>query len=170
MARVTVEDCVTKIPNRFDLVLVATQRARDLSAGVEPEVERENDKDPVIALREIAEGRVDIDALREALVSGLQKHVEVEEPEEDTTTILAAAEKEWAGITGEEGSGEATAGKAPPVEAAEVSAEADAAESAESMEGLDVEDGDKVKDEDKDVELVSPANDEGGENSKTDEP
>ncbi len=162
MARVTVEDCVTKIPNRFDLVLIAAQRARDLTAGESPEVERENDKDPVIALREIAEGRVDIDALRDALVSGLQKHVEIDEPEEDTTTILAAAEKEWAGITGEEGQAGSTAPTDPLKEAAEVSVEADAAESTDSIGGPDVKD--------EDVEVVAPANDEGGENSKTDEP
>ena len=162
MARVTVEDCITKIPNRFDLVLIAAQRSRDLSSGEPPKVEIDNDKDPVIALREIAEGRVDIDELRDALVSGLQKHVEIDEPEEDTTTILAAAEKEWAGITGEEGPEGSIKRTDAPDEAAEVSAEADAAESAESVEGLDVED--------KDVEVVAPANDEGGENSKTDEP
>ncbi|TNC98292.1 MAG: DNA-directed RNA polymerase subunit omega [Stygiobacter sp.] len=83
MARVTVEDCVTKIPNRFELVLIAAQRARDISTGGRITVERDNDKNPVVALREIAEDTVELDHLRNALVTGLQKHVEVDEPEED---------------------------------------------------------------------------------------
>ncbi len=83
MARVTVEDCVLRIPNRFELVLVAGQRARDVSAGARITLERDNDKNPVVALREIAEGTVDLDLLQNALIQGLQKHVEVDEPEED---------------------------------------------------------------------------------------
>lgn len=83
MARVTVEDCVVKVPNRFELVLMASQRARDISAGGRLTVERDNDKNPVVALREIAEDTVPLDHLRNALVTGLQKHVEVDEPEED---------------------------------------------------------------------------------------
>jgi DNA-directed RNA polymerase subunit omega len=83
MARVTVEDCVLKVPNRFELVLVAAQRARDVSSGAKLTVERDNDKNPVVALREIADDTVPLDALRNSLVSGLQKHVEVDEPEED---------------------------------------------------------------------------------------
>lgn len=83
MARVTVEDCVTKVPNRFELVLVAAQRARDISTGGHITVERDNDKNPVVALREIADDTIELDHLRNALVQGLQKHVEVDEPEED---------------------------------------------------------------------------------------
>ena len=83
MARVTVEDCVLKVPNRFELVLVAAQRARDISSGGKLTVERDNDKNPVVALREIADDTVPLDGLRNSLVSGLQKHVEVDEPEED---------------------------------------------------------------------------------------
>ena len=83
MARVTVEDCVLKVPNRFDLVMVAAQRSRDISAGSPLTVERDNDKDPVIALREIAEETVDIDELNDALIRGLQRHVEIDEPEEE---------------------------------------------------------------------------------------
>jgi DNA-directed RNA polymerase subunit omega len=83
MARVTVEDCVLKVPNRFELVLVAAQRARDISSGSKLTVERDNDKNPVVALREIADDTVPLDNLRNELVSGLQKHVEVDEPEED---------------------------------------------------------------------------------------
>ena len=101
MARVTVEDCVVKIPNRFELVLLASQRARDLSAGAAETVERENDKNPVIALREIADETIDLEELHDALIFGLQKYVEVDEPEDDSMAIFAAAEKEWAGVTGD---------------------------------------------------------------------
>jgi DNA-directed RNA polymerase subunit omega len=83
MARVTVEDCVLKVPNRFELVLMAGQRARDISAGAKLTVERDNDKNPVVALREIADDTVGLDHLQNALIQNLQKHVEVDEPEED---------------------------------------------------------------------------------------
>lgn len=93
MARVTVEDCIDKIPNRYELLMVATQRAKDISAGSPIMVSRDNDKNPVIALREIAEEKVNIEDLQKSLVMGLQKYVEVEEPEEEEMEILAA-EKE----------------------------------------------------------------------------
>lgn len=83
MARVTVEDCVVKIPNRFELVMLAGQRARDISAGGSLTVDRDNDKNPVVALREIADETISVDALGEELVQGLQKHIETDEPEED---------------------------------------------------------------------------------------
>jgi len=83
MARVTVEDCILQVPNRFELVLVAAQRARDIASGGRLTVERDNDKNPVVALREIAEETVPLDGLQNALIQGLQKHVEVDEPEED---------------------------------------------------------------------------------------
>lgn len=83
MARVTVEDCVLKVPNRFELVMMAAQRARDMSAGGKPTVDRDNDKNPVVALREIAEGTLELPVLKNSLIQGLQKHVEVDEPEED---------------------------------------------------------------------------------------
>jgi DNA-directed RNA polymerase subunit omega len=83
MARVTVEDCVLKVPNRFDLVMVAAQRAREISAGAQLTLERDNDKNPVVALREIADATVNIDELSNAVVTGLQKHVENDEPEEE---------------------------------------------------------------------------------------
>ncbi len=89
MARVTVEDCVLRVPNRFDLVLVAAQRARDISAGSALTVERDNDKNPVVALREVAEYTVSTDELDAALIQSLQKHVEVDEPEEDEFDTLA---------------------------------------------------------------------------------
>ena len=91
MARVTVEDCVLKIPNRFDLVIVAAQRARGIAAGASLTVERDNDKNPVVALREIAESTVDIAELEENVVKGLQKVVEIDEPEpEDEMEMLTA--------------------------------------------------------------------------------
>jgi DNA-directed RNA polymerase subunit omega len=90
MARVTVEDCVLKVPNRFDLVMVSAQRAREIAAGGTLTVERDNDKNPVVALREIAESSVDIDNLRQSLITGLQKHVETEEPEEDMMELIAS--------------------------------------------------------------------------------
>lgn len=93
MARVTVEDCVTKVPNRFELVMVSSQRARDIGAGAPMTVEKDNDKNPVIALREIAEETVSIEELQKSLVMGLQKYVEVEEPEDEEIEIMAA-EKE----------------------------------------------------------------------------
>ena len=83
MARVTVEDCVMKVPNRFDLVMVAAQRAREISAGAQLTLERDNDKNPVVALREIADATVNIASLSESVVTGLQKHVENDEPEEE---------------------------------------------------------------------------------------
>jgi DNA-directed RNA polymerase subunit omega len=83
MARVTVEDCVLKVPNRFDLVMVAAQRAREISAGAQLTLERDNDKNPVVALREIADATVNTDELSNSVVTGLQKHVENDEPEEE---------------------------------------------------------------------------------------
>ncbi len=89
MARVTVEDCVLKIPNRFNLVMLAAQRARDISSGAALTVDRDNDKNPVVALREIADETVEIDGLEGSLVKGLQKFVEADEPEEDEMDLVA---------------------------------------------------------------------------------
>jgi len=83
MARVTVEDCVLKVPNRFDLVMLAAQRARDVSAGAPLTIDRDNDKNPVIALREIADETVNLETLHDTLIQGLQKHVEIDEIEEE---------------------------------------------------------------------------------------
>lgn len=91
MARVTVEDCVIKIPNRFELVMTAAQRARDVSAGAGVTVERDNDKNPVVALREIAEENVDFAELEETLIKGLQRYIESDEPEEDEMDVTALA-------------------------------------------------------------------------------
>lgn len=89
MARVTVEDCVEKIPNRFELVAIAAQRARAVSAGAAITVDRDNDKNPVVALREIADSTVDLAELKEDLIKGLQRHVEQDEPEDDIVDDLA---------------------------------------------------------------------------------
>jgi DNA-directed RNA polymerase subunit omega len=83
MARVTVEDCILKIPNRFDLVMLAAQRARDISSGAALSIDRDNDKNPVVALREIADTTIDLEALQNSVVQGLRKHVETEEPVEE---------------------------------------------------------------------------------------
>ncbi len=93
MARVTVEDCVELVPNRFELVMLASQRARTISAGAPETVERDNDKNPVVALREIAAETVVLDELREALVRGLQKHLPFDdfEEEEEPMAIIGDA-------------------------------------------------------------------------------
>jgi DNA-directed RNA polymerase subunit omega len=100
MARVTVEDCVQRIPNRFELVMIASQRSRELSAGAELRVERDNDKNPVVALREIAEDKVNPTDLYNSLIQNLQRHVEVDEPEEDGFDAMAA-NPEFAQIAGQ---------------------------------------------------------------------
>jgi len=82
MARVTVEDCVVKIPNRFELVLLAAQRAREITSGAPLSLDRDDDKNPVVALREIAEETISLDHLRVSVVRGMQKLVEADEPEE----------------------------------------------------------------------------------------
>lgn len=97
MARVTVEDCVEKIPNRYELLMVAAQRAKDIEQGSPLRVDRDNDKNAVVALREIAEDKVSIEDLQKSLVLNLQKYVEVEEPEEEEIEIIAA-EKELADL------------------------------------------------------------------------
>ena len=83
MARITVEDCVTQVPNRFELVMLAAQRARDISAGAPLTVDRDNDKNPVVALREIADSTVELDHLRYELIHGLRRHVEIEDQPDD---------------------------------------------------------------------------------------
>ncbi len=102
MARVTVEDCVTKIPNRFELVMNAARRARDVSAGAPLTVDRDNDKNPVVALREIAEETISLEELSDALVKDYQKVHEPEEPEEDIIELMAG-EEEWMPGSGDAG-------------------------------------------------------------------
>ena len=90
MARVTVEDYIDKVDNRFELVLLASHRARQISRGSQITIDRDNDKNPVVALREIADETLSPDDLKEDLIHSLQKHVEVDEPEPDPVSIAAA--------------------------------------------------------------------------------
>ena len=107
MARVTVEDCVIRVPNRFELVLMAATRARQISGGEQPTVPLDNDKNPVLALREIADGTVETSTLHEALIKGHQRHAEVDEPEEEdmsqmlTQGFAAEAQAQAAGAAEE---------------------------------------------------------------------
>ena len=89
MARVTIEDCIDKLPNRFELVLLAAHRARLVSQGAPLTIDRDRDKDPVVALREIAGETVNKDDLREEYIHAMQKHVEVDEPEEGEVPLIA---------------------------------------------------------------------------------
>lgn len=90
MARVTVEDCVDKVPNRFELVLLAAHRARSISAGSPITIERENDKNPVVALREIADRTISPEDMKEDLIHSMQRYVEVDEPEPDAVPLLSS--------------------------------------------------------------------------------
>ena len=91
MARVTVEDCVDKVANRFDLVLLAAHRAREISSGSPITVDRDNDKNPVVALREIAEESIPVEDLREHAIQAQQRQIEVDEPEDDKMAQLMTA-------------------------------------------------------------------------------
>lgn len=102
MARVTVEDCVLKVPNRFELVLMAAQRAKDISAGSPLTIDRDRDKNPVVALREIADETINLDNLENSLISGMQKFVKTEETSSEQNEIkeveaeLAALNEQFA--------------------------------------------------------------------------
>lgn len=96
MARVTVEDCVDKVDNRFDLVLAAAQRSRQISSGAPLLVERDNDKNAVVALREIADEHVQANDLTESVIHGMRKVVESDEPEEVDMSILMAGMEDQA--------------------------------------------------------------------------
>jgi DNA-directed RNA polymerase subunit omega len=119
MARVTVEDCVLRIPNRFQLVMMASQRSRELSVGGELTVERDNDKNPVVALREIADETIPLDDLENAVVEGLQRNIDVDEIVEEDDEILQVTEalNELAGLvdTGDDPSGDTVAAAEPPL-------------------------------------------------------
>jgi DNA-directed RNA polymerase subunit omega len=91
MARVTVEDCVDKVPNRFDLVMLAAHRAREISSGSPLTVSRDRDKNPVVALREIADETIPVEDLRERAIEAHQRQIEVDEPEEDKMALLMGA-------------------------------------------------------------------------------
>ena len=112
MARVTVEDCIVQIPNRFELVMFASQRARDISAGAQITLDRDRDKNPVVALREIAEMKLDQAVLKDSLISGMQKHADVDKPEE--VNEMAELEQELAAALAQ-GGAEAAQPKALPM-------------------------------------------------------
>ncbi|MBB4196277.1 DNA-directed RNA polymerase subunit omega [Rhodoblastus sphagnicola] len=97
MARVTVEDCIDKVDNRFDLVLLASHRARMISSGAQISVPRDNDKNPVVALREIADSTIAPEDLKEDFIHSLQKHVEVDEPEAEVVPALVTPTSDLAG-------------------------------------------------------------------------
>ncbi|MFG1346568.1 DNA-directed RNA polymerase subunit omega [Xanthobacter autotrophicus DSM 431] len=92
MARVTVEDCIDKVDNRFELVLLAAHRARMISSGQQITIDRDNDKNPVVALREIADETVSPEDLKEDLIHSLQKYTEVDEPEPEAVPLIASGE------------------------------------------------------------------------------
>jgi DNA-directed RNA polymerase subunit omega len=100
MARVTVEDCVDKIPNRFELVLLAAHRARSITSGSQLLVDRDNDKNPVVSLREIAAQKIKPEGLREEFLLSLQRHIETDEPEAERAAMAEAADApEFANIS-----------------------------------------------------------------------
>src|SRR5271167_163854 len=137
MARVTVEDCVLRVPNRFELVMLAAHRARDIAAGAPLTLDRDNDKNPVVALREIADQAVAVDHLQEALVKGMQKMVEADEPEEEEMDAMAAQQLAAAGAELAPKAVEEDAEDEeilPEGDEAEVEAEVDAEPGAESGE------------------------------------
>jgi DNA-directed RNA polymerase subunit omega len=112
MARVTVEDCIDKVENRFDLVLLASHRARMVSSGAQITIERDNDKNPVVALREIADVKLDQEVLKDKLISGMQKHADIDKPEE--VNEMAELEQELAAALAQ-GGAEAAQPKALPM-------------------------------------------------------
>jgi DNA-directed RNA polymerase subunit omega len=143
MARVTVEDCVLRVSNRFKLVMLASQRARAVSSGAAITIDRDKDKNPVIALREIAEETVSVDELENALIKDQQKHVEIDEPEVDELDFIAIQQQM---TEGDEASADEEFGKAmlavedealPAVEDEALLASGDAAPIEEGAEDAD---------------------------------
>jgi DNA-directed RNA polymerase subunit omega len=128
MARVTVEDCITHVSNRFDLVMVSAQRAREISSGATLQVERDRDKNPVVALREIADQKLDLPGLEESLIKGYQRRIETDASEEELKELMAEEQK-WASAAAAMAEGMARADE-------------EAAEEADELEdGLEAEDG-----------------------------
>ncbi len=111
MARVTVEDCVLQVPNRFELVMLAAHRARGLGSGAELKVERDRDKNPVVALREIAELKLELPGLEEALIKSLQKRIEPDQPGEDVAELMAGEQQSWINAMGNADEDEAGEGE-----------------------------------------------------------
>lgn len=143
MARVTVEDCVIQVPNRFDLVLVAAQRARDISSGSAETIDRDNDKNPVIALREIADQTLELDDLREKLVLGLQKHQPNDDLMEDDE-VIDAMQNEAAILGAVEAQQAAESGEQPVAAGPAQAAEGDAEEAVKAEDGGAAEADDEV--------------------------
>ncbi len=106
MARVTVEDCVVLVPNRFDLVMLAAHRARALASGAELLLDRDRDKNPVVALREIAEEKLDLQSLQESLIKSMQKRIEPDRPEEEVIDLMASEQQNWINASMDEEDGE----------------------------------------------------------------
>lgn len=134
MARVTVEDCVERVPNRFKLVMLAAQRARELSVGSEITVDRDNDKNPVVALREIAEKTVDTADLEEELIRSMQRHADTDDPEEEAAELLAMEEELSATADAEMSGAAASEGEAMFEDAAEAIKEEDIVEDGDATE------------------------------------
>jgi len=141
MARVTVEDCILKVPNRFDLVMLAAQRAREIAAGGRLTVDRDNDKNPVVSLREIADETIGIGEIEESIVLGLQKHVESDDLGEDELDDSALLIAEAGGITipdieggSEEDVADAAEDEATPKIVGEEDIDEEAGEEAEDVE------------------------------------
>lgn len=151
MARVTVEDCILKVPNRFELVMVASQRAREIGSGAPLIVDRDNDKNPVVSLREIADTDLSLDGLRESLVKNHQKVIELEEEEEDIIDVMEG-ESEWAQVSNQAADSELDAAglSEDDGEAAEDAAmDSDDDTDDVSMDDLVADMGDDVLDDDK---------------------
>lgn len=136
MARVTVEDCVILVPNRFDLVMMAAHRAREISSGAALQVERDRDKNPVVALREIADEKLSLDGLKESLIKGYQRRVDADGSEEELKELMAEEQK-WATAAAAmaEGMAKADAEAAEEAEAEAGEEEDDPGEDEEALEG-----------------------------------
>lgn len=165
MARVTVEDCVLKVPNRFELVLVASQRAREIGSGAPLIVDRDNDKNPVVSLREIADTDLSLDGLRDSLVKNHQKVIELEEDEEDIIDVMEG-ESEWAQVANQSAEGELEAGGLS--EAAEAD-DSDADDTDTDADDADTDaevdtDADALSDDD--LAAVADMGDDAGEDDK----
>lgn len=142
MARVTVEDCILKVTNRFELCLLASQRARELGSGAAMMVDRDNDKNPVVSLREIADTDISLEGLLDSLIKNHQKVIEVEDDGEDVIDVMEG-ESEWAQVANQAAEGELEGAglqeAAPEAEEAEEEAEEPAVSGTDVAEGGDEE-------------------------------
>jgi DNA-directed RNA polymerase subunit omega len=166
MARVTVEDCVIKVPNRFELVLLAAQRAREITSGAPMTLDRDDDKNPVVALREIADETVGLIHLRESVVRGMQKHVELDEAEETQELEVDANVLGFAGAAAGLGDDElGAAGRG--FEDADI-AEDGGLDEEEALDG-DLADDDDEIDEDLAADMLSVEDGEDGDIAEIEE-